>query len=295
MRIHQNICAFALCFCLQAQAPPSAEPAPTLSQTTTSSKGAFATVNGRKMYFEQHGQGLPVVLLHGGAGTIRSSFEKQLAPLSKARCVIAIEQIGHGHTPDANLPFSYSQMAEDSAALLRSLQIQSADVVGWSDGGILALLLARRHPELIRRIVVSGVNTRLIMTPADIQEIRASTPQQLAKDLGPAARETYVATSPDGAEHWPEVAKKLWELWLTPVILERADLQAIQAPVLLISGDRDAIPLDHTLEIFKALPKAQLLVLPGTKHRTFQTAAAALNPMILNFLDSPEPSAIPRP
>jgi pimeloyl-ACP methyl ester carboxylesterase len=263
--------------------------------TPAQAPGAYAMVNGRRMYYEQHGQGRTILLLHGGVGTIRSSFEHQLPFLAKDHRVLAVEQIGHGHTPDAPIPFSYAQMAEDTAALLRSLKVQSADVIGWSDGGILGLLLARRHPDLVRRVVVSGVNTRLIMTPEKVKEIREATPQQLADDLSPTLKEAYAAVSPDGAAHWPVVAQKVWELWLTPVILEKADLLAIQAPVLLVSGDKDSIPLDHTLENFKALAKGQLLVLPGTKHLTFQTAAAVLNPMILNFLDSPDPAAIPRP
>lgn len=296
MHILRSISVFWLCFCLQAQAPPGAEaakPAPMLGPVQA--PGAYATVNGRRMHYEQHGQGRTVVLLHGGVSGIRSSFEQQLPLLAKDHRVIAVEQIGHGHTPDADIPFSYAQMAEDTSALLRSLKVQTADVIGWSDGGILALLLARRHPDLVRRVVVSGVNTRLIMTPEEVKEIREATPQQLVDFLGPKPKEAYAAVSPDGAAHWPVVVKKVWDLWLTPVILEKADLQAIQAPVLLVSGDKDSIPLDHTLEIFKTLPKAQLLVLPGTKHRTFQTAAGVLNPLLLNFLDSPEPTAILRP
>jgi len=294
MHILRPLSAFGLCCCLQAQSSPASEgpkPAPVL----TAEPSAHAMVNGRRMYYEQHGQGRTVLLLHGGVGTIRSSFEHQLPLLAKDHRVLAVEQIGHGHTPDAPIPFSYAQMAEDTAALLRSLKVQGADVIGWSDGGILALLLARRHPDLVRRVVVSGVNTRLIMTPEEIKEIREATPQQLVDFLGPKPKEAYAAVSPDGAAHWPVVAKKVWELWLTPVILEKADLQAIQVPVLVVSGDQDSIPLDHTIEIYKALPKAQLLVLPGTKHRTFQTAAAVLNPLILAFLDSPEPAAVPRP
>jgi pimeloyl-ACP methyl ester carboxylesterase len=252
------------------------------------SGGEYTTVNGRRMYFEQHGQGRDLVLLHGGAGTIQHSFEKQISVLSNGHRVIAIEQIGHGHTPDSKIPFSYSQMAEDTVALLRTLKVENADFIGWSDGGILALLIARRHPELVRRFVISGANTRLVgMTPAEVKEIQESTPQKLAEILGPSLREAYVAASPDGLAHWPVVAKKVWDLWLTPVVFEREDLVSIQAPVLVVCGDKDGVPIDHTLEIFKALPKAQLLVLPGTGHHTFKTAANTLNPIILSFIDAP--------
>lgn len=268
--------------CLTVAEAQVASPSPNITG------GEYAIANGRQMYFEQYGQGRTIVLLHGGAGSIQLSFEKQIPILSNGHRVIAIEQIGHGHTPDANIPFSYFQMAEDTVALLRTLKVENADFIGHSDGGILALLIARRHPELVRRTVISGANTRLVgKTPAQVKEIQESTPQKLAEKLGPSLREAYEAASPDGPAHWPVVAKKVWDLWLTPVILEREDLVAIQAPVLVVCGDRDSIPIDHTLEIFRALPKAQLLVLPGTGHATFKTSASALNPIILSFIDAP--------
>jgi len=250
--------------------------------------GEYATVNGRKMYYEQHGLGRTVVFLHGGANTIQTSFEKQISVFSTGHRVIAIEQVGHGHTSDVDCQYSYAQMAEDTVALLRNLKVENADFIGWSDGGMLALLIARRHPELVRRLVVSGANTRLVgMTPAEVKEIQDSTPEKLAEGLGPSKKEAYVAATPDGPSHWPIVAKKVWNLWLTPVILEREDLLAIKAPVLVVCGDKDVIPIEHTVEIFKTLPNAQLLVLPGCGHPTFKNAASTLNPIILSFIDAP--------
>ena len=251
-------------------------------------KVSFAEIGGYKMYYERHGQGRPLVLLHGGGSTIKSSFENQLAFFSANHEIIAIEQVGHGHTRDFGNEFSYFQMADDTALLLRSLKIMAADFVGWSDGGILALLIARRHPELVRRVVASGANTRLVgMTSEEIKKIQSSTPSQLAEELGNDARDEYISVSPDGAAHWPIVAKKLWDLWLTPVILDSDDLGKISAPVLIISGDSDLIPVEHAVEIFKALPNGKLLVVPGTRHHTFKDAASIVNPIIMSFINAP--------
>src|SRR6185369_12743635 len=120
--------------------------------------GHWATVNNHRLYYETMGTGRPLVLLHGGGNTIHGSFDKQIAEFSKTHTIIAPEQIGHGHTPDIDGPLTYAAMAEDTAALLEQLKVRDADVVGWSDGGNIALILAVRHPDLVRRVVVSGAN-----------------------------------------------------------------------------------------------------------------------------------------
>ena len=251
-----------------------------------SAKGEYIAVNGRQMYLEQYGRGRALVLLHGGLSTIQASFEKQIGIFSKNHHVIAIEQTGHGHTPDADIPFSYVQMARDTGGVLRSLNVKDADIIGWSDGGILALLIASHHPELVHRLVVSGANIDLVgMSPEEVKAIKESSPEELARGMPPT--ETYLKVSPDGPKHWPVMVKKVWDLWLTPVAVKKEDLARVQAPVLVVCGDSDSIPLEHTIKIFKSLPHAKLLVLPGTGHHTFSESADTLNPIILAFLDAP--------
>lgn len=262
--------------------------AQTLVAPSATPKGQFANINGQKIYYERYGKGRPLVLLHGGINSIQSSFKNQIEYFAAHREIIAIEQVGHGHTPDTDAPFSYFRMAKDTADLLRSLNISNADFMGWSDGGILALLIARYNPDLVNRVVASGANTKLVgMTPAEIKKIRESTPEQLAADFEKKYRDQYVAISPDGEKHWPVIAKKIWDLWLTPLILEEKDLSLIKAPTLIINGDKDLIPVEHAVEIYKALPKGQLFVVPGTEHHTFELASNLLNPVMLSFFNSP--------
>jgi len=246
----------------------------------------YATVNGHTMYYERYGVGRPIVLLHGGLHTIHLSFEKQIAPFAEQHEVIAIEQRGHGHSADVEGPFSYAQMAEDTADLLHQLNIASADFVGWSDGGILSLILARRYPTLVRRLVISGANIRAegVSLPF-LTYFRETQPEQIAADLRDL-REAYEQTSPDGSNHWPIVVAKVVNMMTTPVILDTSDLAVIQAPVLVVAGDRDAINLNHTIEIFESLSQAQCCILPGIDHNTFQKASDWLNPIILFFLDA---------
>jgi pimeloyl-ACP methyl ester carboxylesterase len=165
-------------------------------------------------------------------------------------------------------PLTYTAMMEDTAALLKMLKLDHVDLVGFSDGGILALMLAVRHPELVRRLVVSGVNIAPEGLNADgLEELRAT---EIPKPK--------------------TIDEKLAHLWLTSPTeteLSMALLAKITQPVLVISGDRDAIRLEHTLEIFHALPKAELCVLPGTDHATFSGRSDWLNPIISSFLDRP--------
>lgn len=229
--------------------------------------GQWATVNGHRLYYERFGTGSPVVLLHGGGNSIAGSFSHQLAAFSAQHEVIGIEQVGQGHSPDVPGPLTYGGMTEDTAALLRQLNVAHADVVGWSDGGIIALILAVRHPDLVRRLVVSGVNVDPLSTdPASARELAHARP---------------------GATPMEEKLRLLWLNSPTPQELTFADLRRLRKHVLLMSGDHDAIPLDQTLKIFRALPEAELWVLPNTGHATFNTRPDWVNPMVLRFLAKP--------
>jgi pimeloyl-ACP methyl ester carboxylesterase len=232
----------------------------------------WAEIHGHRMYYAERGSGPTLLLLHGGGDSGEHSFERQIDVFSPHHRIIAPDQVGQGHTPDVRGPLSYTSMAQDTATLLKSLKLSRVDVVGFSDGGILALMLAVRHPELVRRLVISGVN----IAPEGL------TPEELA-----GLRDAQI-TKPT------TIGEKLAKLWLTSPTdseLNLAMLSKIDRPVLVISGDRDAITLEHTLLIFHALPQAELCVLPGTDHATFSGRPEWLNPIISAFLDRPEPAS----
>jgi len=250
---------------------------------TPPASGEYAQVRRIKMYYEIRGEGRPVVLLHGGLATIRLSFEKQIRVLARNHRVVAIEQIGHGHTADvAGREFTYEGMAEDTAALLTQLGIRNADVIGWSDGGQLALRLALTHPELVRRVIVSGVGLDATM-PEDVER-RKHANEALSSDLWPEASDEYAQVSPDGAQHWPIFFAKVRAMWANPSrgISER-ELADIKAPTLIIAGDKENV--ERHMHIFRGITGAKLCILPGTGHATFPDRANWLNPIILEFLD----------
>jgi pimeloyl-ACP methyl ester carboxylesterase len=244
----------------------------------------YATVNGVRMYYEGHGQGRPVVLLHGGMNSIQTSFAKQIPAFSRTRRVIAIDQMAHGRTADVpGRALSYEQMAEDTAALLIHLGIRNADVVGWSDGGQIALRLAFTHPELIRRVVASGVG---FGAGPGLQRNIADDKwwDKFSNNGFPEGRAEYNRISPDGPDHWKVYAEKTRPMWGAPNWgFTESDLAKIKLPVLIISGDREKV--EDTVRIFRAIPQAKLFVLPGTRHSTFQDRPDWLNPVVLDFLD----------
>lgn len=248
--------------------------------------GEYAMVHGIRMYYEIHGKGRPVVLLHGGMNSIATSFSKQIPALAKGHRVIAIEQMAHGHTADvAGRTITYEGMAEDTAALLTQLGVKDADLVGWSDGGQLALRLAFTHPELVRRVFASGVGWGA--TPEMVKEL--GTPEQLAKvamQLFAEGVADYKRVSPDGPGHWTTYVEKCHKMWTGSSWGFRAeDLKKIQRPVIIAAGDQDMMPLEQTIEIWRAIPKAELFIVPGTGHTTFQDRAAWVNGILLEFLD----------
>ena len=225
-----------------------------------------ANIHGHKIYYAVRGSGPTLVFLHGGGDSGEHSFVRQLEVFSEHHHTVAPDQVGQGRTPEVPGPLSYTAMMEDTAELLKMLKLQHVDVVGFSDGGILALMLAVRHPELVRRLVISGVNIAPEgLRPEDLEELRAT---EIPKPV--------------------TIDEKLAHLWLTSPTeaeLNLGLLARITQPVLVISGDRDAITLEHTLKIFHALPDAELCVLPGTDHATFSGRSDWLNPIISAFLD----------
>src|SRR5271167_3526005 len=174
----------------------------------------YYTVNGAKLYTETMGHGTPVLFLHGGMMFFDNAYAKQRAYFAARHLVIGIDQRGHGHSPDGPWQLSYQLMADDTAALIQKLKVGRVDVVGHSDGANIALLVARDHPELVRRVVISGANLRG-WSPQVLEARKRMTPEQieekvrsLAASLPAYFRSDYAAVSPDGADHWMTLLTK---------------------------------------------------------------------------------------
>lgn len=234
-----------------------------------------AKVNGLEMYYEIHGEGEPLVLLHGAYMSIPSNWEALIPTLAETHKVIAVELQGHGRTTDRDTPITYEGMAADVAALLDELEIEKAAVFGYSMGGGVALRLAIDYPEKVSRIVAASagyIYNEEVMGPDFMKMIGSITPEMFANT--PFSAE-YLRLSPH-PEKFPELVEKLKQLDLTEYDWS-AEFAKITVPSLYIFGDADIVGLDYIARHHKeaggiangdinGLPKTQLLVLPGTSH-----------------------------
>ena len=257
-------------------------------------QSGYAPVNGLKMYYEVYGRANgknpPLVLLHGGGSTIETSFGKILPALAKNRQVIAFEQQGHGHTADiADRPFTFKQSSDDTAALLRHLNIRKADIFGYSNGGHIALQIAIRYPDLVRKLVVESA---MFQRDGSDPGFWKSFEHAKLDDMPPELREAYLEVAPH-PEDLPTFFAKSVHRMLNFKGWTPEDIQSIDAPTLVMIGDHDIVRPEHAVLMFRLLPNAQLAVLPGTDHMTIVNRSDWLVPMIEAFLDSPMPLARP--
>ncbi|WP_406695070.1 alpha/beta fold hydrolase [Singulisphaera sp. Ch08] len=255
------------------------------STQATVFKSGYAPVNGLKIYYEIHGAGRPLVLLHGGGSTIETSFGKVLLPFAKNRQVIAFEQQGHGRTADVDRPFSFEQSADDTAALLRYLKIERADFYGYSNGGNVALQIAIRHPELVRKLVVAAA---MFKNDGLDPKLRESLKHASPEDMPASLREAYLKVAPN-PEALPTFVAKCAKRMLEFEDWREEDLRSIDAPTMVMIGDADVVRPEHAVEMLRLLPLGQLAVLPGTDHMTLVERDDLLLAMIPTFLDSPMP------
>ena len=215
------------------------------------------------MYYEIHGEGLPLLLLHGGTCSLELPG-MEIPFFSSEFQVIAPEQMGHGRTNDAmDREFHYHDMAEDTVALLRQLNVESAFVFGFSDGGMIGLDMAIHHPDVVTKLAVTGANFRTDAYAGDTLEwLLTVTPDGWPK----AFREEYERLSPDGPTHWPVVLPRIQRMWAVEPDYSDEQMASIKAPTLVIVGDRDVITPEHSVAMFRALQDAQLCVVPNAGH-----------------------------
>ncbi len=226
-------------------------------------RSGYADVNGIRMYHEIHGDGPPLLVLHGGTCTIDLPG-MEIPFFATAFEVIAPEQVAHGRTsdrPDRDL--HYHDMAEDTVELLRQLNIGPVSVFGFSDGGIVGLDLAIHHPDLVSKLVVTGTNFR---TDGLVSGTAAWLATVKPEDWPEEFRLEYERLSPDGAAHWPDVIGRLKQLWASEPNYTDEEMASISAPTLVVAGDRDAITAEHAVAMYRAIPDAQLCIVPHAGH-----------------------------
>jgi pimeloyl-ACP methyl ester carboxylesterase len=240
----------------------------TKEKNTSAFKADYANINGIKMYYEIHGTGQPLVLIHGGGSTLNTTFDKLLPLFAKTHQVIAVELQAHGRTSDRSTPESFEQDADDVAELLKQLNINNADILGFSNGGNTTMQIAIRHPEKVRKLIITSAMYKRSGIPAGFWEgmnhAQFGDMPQVYKDAflkvnnNPAVLLNMFNRDVErmqGFKDWKEEA-----------------IRSIQVPALVVAADQDVATVEHTVELYRLLPKGRLAILPGT-HGSFMGEA----------------------
>ncbi len=258
-------------------ASSAATPMPAVTYGNDAAAGRTFLFDGARFYYETYGRGPPLLLIHGNGESI-GSFKGQIGPLSRHYQVIAMDSRGQGKSSLGDAPLTYEQMAEDSNAFLEHLKLEHVRVVGWSDGGIIGLLLTMRHPDKVSMLAVMGANLEpdgaYPWAVDGIVRMRAKVTAALAQSANPERQQL-------------QLELKLLDLLGNQPHIPVADLGGIQIPTLVMAGDRDVIRDDHTLTIFHALPKSQLAIFPGATHMIPTADPERFNRTVLEFFSKP--------
>lgn len=240
--------------------------------STPGPSGNYADVNGIKMYYEIHGSGFPLVLIHGGGSTIKTSFGTILPSLAKTHQVIAVELQAHGHTSDRDVPESFEQDANDVAELLNQLNIEKANIFGFSNGGQNCLELGIKHPGKVNKLIVASAFYSREGTPAEFwggfERATLDNMPQIYKDEFLKIRDEAALINMFNRDVQRMSTFSGWD---------KEAISTIQAPTLLVIGDQDLTTPEHAVEMYRLIPNARLAIIPGN-HGSFMGEAMSPDP-----------------
>jgi pimeloyl-ACP methyl ester carboxylesterase len=247
-----------------------------------SNNGKQVIIQNKKIYYEEYGQGMPLILLSGG-GIIRSikDFEKCIPELSKHFRVIAPDTPGQGRSEQADL--SYQLLTEFMSQFIDSLKIDSAYVVGWSDGGIVGVMLAEKRPDKIKRVIAVGANNGLrgALPPGiDLSMVRPD-PMDVWEKNNKQVIEKYMQTLP---RDWKKLVNDENKMWYAEEYFSNSVYDRITIPVMIVLGDKDDIRTEHGLEMHRLIKNSQFCVLPNTTHEVFSERPDLINKITIDFL-----------
>lgn len=245
-----------------------------------SNNGKYLTIKGTKIYYEEYGKGAPLLLIHGGFGSI-ADFEKVIPLLEKKYRVIIADAPGLGRSEYSESKLSYKLLAEYNSEIIDKLKLENLNVIGWSDGGITGLILAKNRPDKVKKIIISGVNYK-IEGFKNVEEVKNFTDTNWVEKNWPNWIKYYQKLSP--SKDWKRYVNEAKEMWFQEQYFPKADLEAIKTPTLIVYGDNDMYTLEHGIEINNAIKNSQFCVIPNCSHEVFGDKPALISQISIDFL-----------
>ena len=261
------------------------------NEVNQDSTSGYALVNGLKMYYEIYGAGTPLVLIHGGGSTIQTTFGRVLHEFAKSYKVIAVEMQAHGHTADIDRPLSFEQDADDIAALLKELNIDKANIFGFSNGAGTTLQFAIRHPEMTNKIIVASTFYKKAGAPDWFWDMMS---KPTFEGMPQSYKDAFLKINPDTNALHKMYERDIARMQSFPDITDE-QMKSIKAPAFIIIGDRDVTTAEHVGEIHRLISNSRLAIIPGGHGEYIgeittpqdSTLIAATVLMINKFLNEP--------
>lgn len=243
-----------------------------------SNNGKYLTIQGTKMYYEEYGKGSPLLLIHGGFGSI-VDFEKVIPIFSKNYKVIIADAPGLGRSEYSNNPLSYQLLADYNSEIIDKLKLDSLYVIGWSDGAITGLILAKNRPDKVKKLIISGANYK-IEGFKNIEEAKNWTTTNWIEQNWPHWIKYYQNLS---TKDWKRYVNEVKQMWFKEQYFPKTDLQAIKIPTLVVYGDNDMYTLEHGIEIHNAIKNSQFSVIPNCSHEVFADKPELISQIAIDF------------
>lgn len=260
---------------------PDSGPASSPDPVAQVSSG-YLEVNSVELYYEITGDGEPLLLLHGGLGG-SDYFAKIIPPLSESFKIITFDRRGHGRSHDSGEPYTYAAFADEAAAFLDHLHLESVNLLGFSDGGVVAYHLASTYPKKVRRLAAVGANFRVDgMTDEAIDFTKNRLTPEGLRETYPGIEREYRATNPQ-PENFESFLSRSNELWLRDPYLTEEQMTGIEAPVLFIVGEKDAVRIEHVLLMRSLVENSEMCVLPGATHFVLADNPKVVLPILMDF------------
>lgn len=261
---------------------PDSAPAPIPDPAAQVTSG-YAEINSVKLYYEITGEGEPLLLLHGGLGG-SDHFSKFTPSLSGSFKVITVDRRGHGRSYDNGEPYTYAAFADETAAFLDHLHLDSVNILGFSDGGVVGYHLASTYPNKVRKLVAVGANFLVNgMTEEAIEFTKNRLTPEGLRETFPEIEREYRATNPQ-PENFETFLTRSNDLWLRNPYLTEDQMMGIRAPVLFVVGEKDAVRIEHVLLMRTLVENSQMCVLPGATHFVLGENPKVVLPILMDFL-----------